>query len=189
MKVFYLIIMICFVLTDCSPSYATQLTSTVPPIKQGWIAFEGAGIRFIYPETWSKEELSNTGPFIILKSNSHEVNMNITRSQIGDFRDSKTIEDVDKAMWNFHRGLYKATGNIDRVKIESHETIKIGGQPATKGIYTAPAIQNPSQIIHKMLVLVVNGTDVYQIVVNASSASAMHIVEITEIIDSIQFLR
>lgn len=189
MKAFYLIIAVCISLTASSPSYAKLFTSTVPPIKQGWIAFEGAGIRFIYPETWSKEELSNTGPFIILKSNFHEVNMNITRSQISEFKDSKTIEDVDKAMWNFHRGLYKATGNIDRVKIKSHETIKIDGQPATKGIYTAPVIQNPSQFIHKMIVLVLNGTDVYQIVVNASSASAMHIVEITEIIDSIQFLR
>jgi len=44
MKAFYLIIAVCISLTACSPLYATQFTSTVPLIKQGWIAFKEAGI-------------------------------------------------------------------------------------------------------------------------------------------------
>jgi hypothetical protein len=115
--------------------------------------------------------------------------MNITCSAIGKFKNARTLEDVDKAMWGAQLRLYELAGQKDIVKLKSHETIEVGGQPATKRVLTAPVIRDPSQTVYKMVILVVKGADVYQVVANASSESALRRAEITEIIDSVRFTR
>ena len=202
----HLIILLCLVMTACGPTStltpsrtnlptpeptATAInTPTVTPmIKPGWLAFQGKDISLIYPDTWSSEVLADAARFLYIESNSHDVNMNIARATISDFRHAKTLEDVDKTMWGAQLRLYELAGQKDRVKLVSYETFEVGGQPATKRVFTAPVIRDPSQTVHKMLVLVVKGTDLIQITANADSESALSRAEIIEIIDSIQFTR
>ena len=206
MKASHLVIMFCLLMTACGPSStltptrtntptpeptaaATNTPTVTPTIKPGWLAFQGKDIWLIYPDTWSSEVLPGDAPFLRIERNSHDVNMNIARVAIGKFRDAKTLEDVDKAIWRAQLRVYELAGQKDRVKLESHETIEVGGQPATKRVFTAPVIRDPSQAVHKMLVLVVKGIDVIQITANADSESALRRAEIIEIIDSIQFAR
>jgi hypothetical protein len=203
-KAFNLVMMLCFIATACGPAstftsarpntptpeptaIATNTPTLAPPIKPGWLAFQGKDIWLMYPGAWSSEVRADAARFLYIESNSHDVNMNITRSAIGKFRDARTLEDVDKDMWRATLRLYEVAAQKDRVKLVSHETIEVGGQPAAKRVFAAPVIQDPSQTVHKMLVLVVRGTDVFQIVANAASESAFRGVEITEIIASIQF--
>jgi hypothetical protein len=206
MKASHLVMMLCLVMTACGPSStltptrtntptpeptatATNTPTITPTIKPGWLAFQGKDLSLIYPDTWSSEVFSGDAPFLRIERNSHDVNMNIARAAIGKFRDPKTLENIDKATWGAQLRVYELAGQKDRVKLESHETIEVGGEPATKRVYTAPFMRDPSQTVHKMLVLVVKGTDLIQITANADSESALSRAEIIEIIDSIQFTR
>lgn len=203
-KTFHLVMMLCLAVTACDLSSnltptctniqtstrsarATDTATVTPTIKPGWLAFQGEYVRLIYPDTWSSEVLADGARFLYIESNFHDVNVNFARAAIARFRGAKTLEDVDKAMWGASLRFYELAGQKDRVKLKSHEAIEVGGQPATKWVFTAPVIQDPSQTVHKMVVLVVKGIDVYQIVANAASESALRGAEITEIIASIQF--
>jgi len=198
------LIIFCLLMTACAPSSSLTPTHTnlpmpeptatvtntptiTPPIKPGWLAFQGEYIWLIYPDTWSSKVLADAARFLTIEHNYHEVNMNITRAAVSDFRKAKTLEDIDKAMWGGLLRFYELAGHKDGVKLESHEAIEVGGQPATKRVFTAPVIRDPSQTVFKMVILVVKGTEVFQIVANAASESALRRAEITEIIDSIQF--
>jgi hypothetical protein len=204
MKAFHLVMMLCLITTACGPAStltpthtnpftpepaatATNTPTVTPTVKPGWLTFQGKDIWLMYPDTWSSEILAGDGPFLRIERNSHDSNLNVARAAIGKFRDATTLEDVDKAMWGGLLRFYELAAKRDRVILESHETIEVGGQPATKRMFSAPVIQDPSQTVHKMLVLVVNGTDVFQIVANAASESALRGPEITDIIASIQF--
>ena len=204
MRASHLTIFFCLLTTACVPSStvtathtdvftpkpaarATNTLTVTPTNRPGWLAFQGKDIWLMYPAAWSSEVRADAARFLYIESNSHDVNMNITRSAIGKFRDAKTLEEVDHAMWGASLRLYELSGHKDRVKLESHETIEVGGQPATKRVFAAPVIRDPSETVHKMLVLVVRGADVYQIVANAASESALRGAEITEIIASVQF--
>jgi hypothetical protein len=203
-KAFHLAIMLCLIMTACGPAStltpghpnlptpeptvrATNMTTTEPTLKPGSLPFQGKGILLMYPATWSSEVLVDAARFLSIESNLHDLNMNITRVDLGKFRDARTLEDVDKATWTASLRVYELAGHRDGVKLESHEAIEVGGQPATRRVFTAPFIEDPSQTVHKMLVLVVRGTDVYQIVANAASESALDMAEVTGIIASVQF--
>jgi hypothetical protein len=206
MKTSHLVIMLSLVMTSCGPSSirtptltnaptprptstATNTPTVTPTIKPGWSAFQGEYISLMYPDTWSSEVHVDAARFLNIEHNSHEVNVNITRAAVSDFRKAKTLEDIDKAMWGALLRMYELAGQKDRVKLESHESIEVGGQPATKRVFTAPVIRDPSETVYKMVILVVKGADLYQIAANATSESALRRSEIAEIIDSIKFIR
>jgi len=141
----------------------------------------------MYPAAWSSEVRADAARFLSIASNLDDLNMNITRVALGKFRDAKTLEEVDHAMWNATLRFYELARYKDSAKLESLEAIEVGGQPGIKRVFVAPAIQDPSQTVHKLLVLVIKGTDVFQIVANATSENALRGAEITEIIASIEF--
>ena len=170
------------------PAVRAGDTPTVTPTNRpGWVAFQGKDIWLMYPAAWSSEVRADAARFLYIESSTRDLNMNITRVALGKFRDAKTLEDVDKAVWSASLRVYELAEQRNKVKLESHETIEVGGQPATKRVFAAPVIRDPSETVHKMLVLVVRGADVYQIVANAASESALRGAEITEIIASVQF--
>jgi hypothetical protein len=206
MRASHLTIFLCLLMTVCVTSSASTTahtdlptpeptaratdTSPVSPLtRPGWVTFKGKDVRLSYPDSWSSEVSADAARFLSIASNVYDLNMNFTRVALGKFRDAKTLEKVDAAMWRATLRFYELAGDKESVKLESHETIEVGGQPATKRVFAAPVIRDPSQTVHKMLVLVVNGIDVYQIVANATSESALRGAEIAEIIGSIQFAR
>jgi hypothetical protein len=143
----------------------------------------------IYPDKWSQQAIPEDVGFLFIARNSNDTNMTFTRVPITAFGSNvpKTLEGIDQAAWNAQLILYQFTGQQDKVKLESRETIQIGGQPAVRRVFSTPGIQDPTKTFYKMLVLVIKEVGVYQIVVIAASASALRRAEITEIIDSIQF--
>jgi hypothetical protein len=204
MRASHLTIFLCLLMTSCVPSStstpghtdlltpeptarATDTPPVTPTTRPGWLTVQGKGILLMYPATWSSEVRADAARFLYIEGHTHDLNMNITRVVLGDFRDARTLDDVDKAMWSASLRLYELAKQKGRVKLESHETIEVGGQPATKRTFTAPVIRDPSETVYKMVILVVKGADVYQIVANAASESALRGAEIAEIIDSIQF--
>lgn len=192
MKPMY-IVMFYIILVSYTPSMAqlsSQLTG-MPQYPVRGIAFQGSGIRLVYPDRCARQD---TKEFLLyLSCRPNDVKVIITHSKISEYRSATTIEEVDEADWRALLTTYERISQKEgvkfEVKLESRNLLKIDGQPAIERTFSVPGLQYRGTRQYKMTVSTMKGTALYHITAIATSISDLQQAGIKDILASIQLGR